>query len=169
MHHDVWVLLSSRVLHVGQNGKGGCLFPEMGQWDEWADVPHAKWRGSFAALLPFVAPCRCVGARTVKPQTQLREQSGIVGQCLRHEKNYCSYLRSYARVPLCILLLFTFFNLLMQPFISLSNSAAEEIKQRPVDKSCVPQRRLHSAFISYVWSACSVSRQTQCTVCVCLE
>lgn len=48
--------------------------------------------------------------------------------CLRHEKNYSSYLWSDARVPLCIQSLFTFFYLLMQPFVSLSNSVAEKNK-----------------------------------------
>lgn len=57
-------------------------------------------------------------------EKERRAESSITCQCLRHEKNNSSYLWSPARVPLCIQLLFTFFYLLMQPFISMSNTAA---------------------------------------------
>lgn len=63
-----------------------------------------------------------------RERKECRANSGIACHCLRHEKNYSSYLWSHARVPLCIQLMFTFFYLLMQPFISMSNTVAEKNK-----------------------------------------
>lgn len=93
---------------------------------------YFKNREFLAALMYSLCSMAVWEPAEKKPQMpQQREkecgvQNGIAGQCLRHEKNYSSYLWSYAHVPLCIQLLFTFFYLLMQPFVSLSNAVAEK-------------------------------------------
>lgn len=46
-----------------------------------------------------------------------------------HEKNSSSYLWSHTYVPLCIQLMFTFFYLLMQPFVSMPNPGMHSHKK----------------------------------------